>query len=141
MVLECFDRRYTEYELTTMTLFSYNRGTSMPMMVEICKVLGLRWYLNKQSNIEELSNILAKGYYPIILTNPGILYFSIKYNHLHAVVVKGLVEGKAIINDPDQEFGGENKPVEVGKFLAAWRSKKVNRWLFVIEGEISVGKG
>ena len=42
-------------------------------------------------------------------------------------------EEKIIINDPDQEYGEENKEIDLKKFSEAW--EKRHKLLFVIKGE------
>ena len=140
MVLESVGKKYNEYELAAMINFDYNRGISMPMMANFCKLIGLKYILNYQSDLKELSDLLNKGIYPIVLINPGILYLSFESKHVHFIVVKHLAEESILINDPDREFGGENKEVNLKRFLDAWKGAKNHRWLLAISGEQMISK-
>lgn len=138
MVLDAIGRKFSEYELTIMTNFNYTHGISMPMMADLCRLLGLEFDLLVDGNLQKLLDFLKRGFCTIVLVNPGIMYFSAESKHGHYIIVKHLADEKLIINDPDSEYGGENKEINLEKFLKAWRSPKDRKWMLVIRGEENV---
>ncbi len=84
------------------------------------------------STIEELQASLEKGFYPIVLVKPSILYNLPESEHGHYVIVKDITDKDVIINDPDQEFGGEDKKIDLDSFTKAWDVKF--RLIFILEG-------
>ncbi len=135
MVLEFFGKKFTEYELASGVNFSYKNAVSIAGIINFLRTLSVRYYVNLNSNLEELLHFLDEGYYPIVLINPGLLYFSTESEHAHYIVIKHLSNAdKLVINDPDPEYGCENREIDLKLFMTAWKSQKKFRWLLVIQG-------
>ena len=110
--------------------FDIKRGYSMPMLKDILDIMGMEYRLIPKASIEELSAMLK--YYPVAIISPKI-YQNIPEEHGHTVVVKDITDKSVIINDPDQQFGGENIEIDLGLFIRAWRESR--NWMLAIKGE------
>lgn len=130
MVLEHVGRKISEYELSKIIGFDLKRGYSMPMFKDILDIMGIEYKLIPKASIEELGAMLK--YYPIVIISPKI-YQNIPEEHGHTVVVKDIAEKSVIINDPDQQFGGESKEIDLSLFIRAWGESR--NWMLVIKGE------
>lgn len=132
MVLESFSIKATEYQLAEIIKFSPRKGVSPNMIKSICENYNVEYNFHFGSTIEELQAGLEKGFYPIVLVKPSILYNLPESEHGHYVIVKDITDKDVIINDPDQEFGGEDKKIDLNSFIKAWDVKF--RLIFILEG-------
>ncbi len=132
MVLESVDRKYLEIELAKIINFSPEVGVSMPMMAKACEVMNLDYVLFKSATLDDLKGFLSEGFYPIVIIKAK-LYHKAAGEHGHYAIVKDITKESVIINDPDQEYGGKNKAVNIDMFTEAWTTSK--NWLLVIKGE------
>ena len=132
MVLESIGRKFTETELAKVIGFSPRRGFSIPMMTEICEILNLDYDFKSFAELQDLRSYILNGFSPIVIISVKI-YQNISEDHGHAIVVRDIRNKSVIINDPDIEFGGEDKKVELEIFLRAW--SKSRNWVLVIRGE------
>jgi hypothetical protein len=133
MVLESIERVMSEEELSKIVEFKPIKGFSPKMMDSLCEIINLEYDYHFDSSLDEIKKAIEAGFYPIVLVNPSILYNLPEEEHGHYIIVKDITEEKVIINDPDQEYGGEDKEVGKERFLEAWRNKY--RMIFVIKGE------
>lgn len=133
MVLSYFDRNFTEYELSRVVSFRLEQGYSMLMMKEICEIINFGYEIIRFGKFEDLKNSLSSGFYPIVIVEVKTLYKISRLEHGHYIVIKNIKEKSIIFNDPDIEFGGENKIVNLNLFLQAWERAK--GWALIIKGE------
>jgi ABC-type bacteriocin/lantibiotic exporter with double-glycine peptidase domain len=133
MILESIGKQLDEAELSKIVEFKPIKGFSPKMMDSLCEIINLEYEYHFDSSLEEIRQTIEAGFYPIVLVNPSILYNLPEEEHGHYIIVKDITEEKVIINDPDQEYGGEDKEVAKERFLDAWK----NRYslIFVIKGE------
>ena len=103
------------------------------MMDSVCEIINVEYMYRFDSSLEEIKLTIEAGFYSIVLLNPSILYNLPEEEHGHYIIVKYITEEKVIINDPDQEYGGEDKEVTKERFLDAWKNRY--RLIFVINGE------
>jgi len=132
MVLEFIGRKFTEVELAKIVGFSSRKGFSPKMMDSLCEIIDVKYECHFNSSLEEIKDVIRAGFYPIALVNPSILYDLPEEEHGHYIIIKNISEEKIIINDPDQEYGNENKEIDKKKFLEAWGRK--HRFIFIIKG-------
>jgi len=66
---------------------------------------------------------------PLVDYDPDI-YQGQQERHGHMVVVKNITDKNIIINDPDRNFGEEDKKVKLNVFIESWAASK--NWLLVI---------
>lgn len=134
MILEYMDIKINEYRLAEIINFSPRKGVSPNMMKTICENYNVEYSFHFGSTIEELQRYINKGFYPIVLVKPSVLYNLPESEHGHYIIVKDITNKNIVINDPDQEFGGENKEVDLETFTRAWNSKF--RLIFILGSEI-----
>lgn len=133
MVLESFGRKFTEMELSKIVKFNPRKGLSPLLMEYICETINIKYDFHFNSSTEEIEKIVKEEFYPIVLVDPSILYDFPQGEHGHYIVVKDIRKEKIIINDPDREYGGENKEINKENFLIAWEIK--HKFIFTIKGE------
>lgn len=134
MVLEYIDIKTAEYQLAEIINFKPKKGVSPKMMEYICGYREVKYTSHFGSTTEELFDYVRKGFYPITLVKPSTLYDLPESEHGHYIIVKVITDKSVIINDPDQLYGGEDKEIELGKFIKAWDDKF--RLIFVLEGRV-----
>ncbi len=134
MVLANFGKFLSEYDLSRIVHFDPDKGVSPKMMSSICEIINFECEYLFKSNFSVLKNILENKNYPIVLINPGLLYDSIRTKHNHYITIKNITNENVIFNDPDQEYGGENKCIQITKFLESWESSY--NFVFVVRGEM-----
>lgn len=133
MVLEAIGRKISEVELSRIVEFKPLRGVSPKMMEKLCEIINIQCEYHFDSSLQEIKQNIENSFYPIVLVNPTVLYNLPKEEHGHYIIVKDIIGEKVIINDPDQEYGGENKEIDLKKFCEAW--EKRHKLTFVIKGE------
>ncbi|HLC39548.1 MAG TPA: peptidase C39 family protein [archaeon] len=133
MVLEVVGRRFTEFELSKIVTFKPLEGFSPKMMKELCEIVNFDYEYHFNSSVEKINQSIRAGFYPIVLVNPSILYNLPEEEHGHYIVIKDITEANIIINDPDQQYGGKYKKIDLKTFIEAW--EKMRKLIFVIKGE------
>ena len=133
MSLSIFGRETSEIELAKVIGFKPSVGVSMPMLAKACEIMNFDYELLKNADIDDIKNLLSKNLYPIVIVKARI-YEKVTGEHGHFLVVKDIKDKNIIVNDPDREHGGENKPVDVDVFKKAWNAS--NSWLLGIKGEM-----
>ena len=133
MVLEAVGRKMSEAELAKIVEFKPLKGFSPKMMEKLCEIINIDYEYHFDSSLEELKQNIKAGFHPLVLVNPSVLYDLPEEEHGHYVIIKDITEEKTIINDPDQEYGGENKEIDLEKFEKAW--EKRHKLIFLIKGE------
>lgn len=131
MVLEAVGKKVTEYELSKIIGFDIRIGYSMPMLSTMLDIMNIDHDLKRDANIEELKASLDH-FYPIVVLSVKA-YQNIPQNHGHMVVIKDITDKHIIFNDPDQEFGGEDKEIDLNLFIRAWNESR--NWMLVVKGE------
>ncbi len=131
MVLDSIGRKFSEVELAKIVGFSTKRGFSPRMMDRLCDIIGVKYEYHFDSTLEELNTMIKEGFHPIVLVKPNLLYGITETEHGHYIIVKDITKENIIFNDPDQEYGGENKSIEREKFLGSWK----HNFVFIIKGE------
>jgi predicted double-glycine peptidase len=134
MVIGSYGRGMTEEELARIVDFHPSVGVSMPIMAKACELINFDYELLKFADLNDLKGYLSKGFYPIVVVKAKIYHEAIFEEYGHFIIVKDITEKNVIVNDPDIEYGGENKCVEINAFLKAWDASK--NWILVIKGEI-----
>lgn len=133
MVLESIGIKATEYELAKIINFSPRRGVSPAMIKSVCEHLKVRYNFHFGATIEELMKTIDDRFYPIVLVKPTTLYNLPEMEHGHYIIVKNITDENVIVNDPDQEYGGKDKKVDLGNFMKAWESKF--KLIFILKGK------
>jgi len=133
MVLESIGKQLSESELSKIVEFKPIKGFSPKMMDLLCEIINLEYNYHFDSSLDEVKKAIEADFYPIVLVNPSILYNLPEEEHGHYIIVKDIIGEKVIINDPDQEYGGEDKEVGKERFLESWKNKY--GMIFVIKGE------
>jgi ABC-type bacteriocin/lantibiotic exporter with double-glycine peptidase domain len=133
MILESIGRKFTEEELAKTIGFNPKVGVSPSMILKVCEIVNVDCQLQFEITLAKLKELLSKNIFPITLLDPRILYGLTEVGHNHFIVIKDISEEKIIINDPDGEYGGENKQIAIQKFLESW--KKIYNMLIIIKGE------
>lgn len=133
MVLESVGIEVSEMELARIVGFKPLRGVSPKMMEKLCEMMDLNFEYHFDSSLNEIKQNIENGFYPIVLVNPSVLCDVPEEEHGHYIVIKDITKEKIIVNDPDQEYGGENKEIDLKRFIEAWKRKY--KLIFVIKGE------
>jgi len=133
MVLESIGRKFTEMELARIIGFKPDIGFSAVMMGRLCDIIGVEYGFYFNLSLDELNELVSDGFYPITLVKAGVLYSILESEYGHYLVIKDITKRNVTINDPDQEYGGENKQISIEKFLDAW--KYFHNFVFVVKGE------
>jgi len=129
MVLETEGIEMEEYQLAPLVDYDPHIGIPMPFLVKACRTLNINYKLIKLATLNDLKYFISKGLYPIAVLQASI-YQKVLGKHGHMVVVKNITDDDVIINDPDQEYGGEGKKVKLEVFLEAWKASK--SWLLAV---------
>ena len=132
MILTSFGRETTEVELARVVGFRPSVGVSMPMLAKACEIMNFDYELLKNTNIDGIKAFLSNNFHPIVLVKAKI-YEKVTGEHGHFIIVKDITDKNVIVNDPDREYGGENKLVDINIFEEAWNASK--SWLLVVKGE------
>ena len=133
MVLEAAGIVMEEYQLAPLVNYDPDIGVPMPFMVKACRAFNLKYKLIKLATLDDLKHFISKGLYPIVVLQASIYPKVLGKHgrkHGHMVVVKDIAGEGVIINDPDKEYGGEDKKVKLEVFLEAWTASK--NWLLAI---------
>jgi len=133
MVLESIGMKMSEIELSKIVDFRPVRGFSPKMMEKLCEIINIDYEYHFDSSLQEIKQNIKKGFFPIVLINPSSIYNLPEEEHGHYIAVKDITEKKIIINDPDQEYGNENKEIDLKRFDDVW--KRRHRLIFLIRGE------
>ena len=133
MVLESIGKELSEVELSKIVEFKPLRGFSPKMAEKLLEIINIDYEYHFDSSLQEIKQNTERGFYPIVLVNPSILYDFLEEEHGHYIIVKDITEEKIIINDSDQDYGGENKEIDLKKFNEAWEGR--HKLIFVIKGE------
>src|SRR3989338_3477092 len=120
MVLESLGIETTEYELAEIINFSPKRGVSPIMIKSLCERFNVRHNFHFGSTLEELQEAIKDEFYPIVLVKPSTLYNLPETEHGHYIIIKDITDENVIINDPDQEHGGEDKKIHLDNFRTSW---------------------
>ena len=129
MVLETEGIKMEEYQLSPLVEYNPDIGVPIPFMVKACRALNLKYKLLKLATLDDLRHFASKGLYTIVVLQASV-YQKVLGKHGHMVVVKNITDEDVIINDPDKEYGGEDKKVKLEVFLEAWTASK--NWLLAI---------
>ena len=105
----------------------------MPMLKDLCDLMNLDYIYKEFSSIGDLENLILQNIFSIVLLKSKVYHENIVGEYSHFVIVKDITNDYIIVNDPDQEFGGENKKVDRQKFVKAWNAS--NSKILVIRGE------
>jgi len=133
MILEAIGKKFSEIELSKIVEFKPLKGFSPRMMEKLLEIANIDYEYHFDSSLQEIEKNVENKLYPVVLVNPSILYGISEEEHGHYIVIKDITEEKIIINDPDQEYGGENKEINLKRFGEAWESR--HKLIFIIKGE------
>jgi len=133
MVLESFGRKFTEEELAKIIKFHPDEGMSIPKLAKVCEIINVDFEFGKLLKLEDLKSFISKNSYPIVIVDVKTFYKMAEIKHGHFIIIKDITEESVIFNDPDIEFGGENKVIGLDLFLESWMNS--NEWALIIKGD------